>query len=652
MVPGQNHRPVRYRPSESGADTVRVHFQGWNSKYDEWIERSSYRLAPRGSARRMQKEMDEQTSKMVGWFQATEQQSHDRSGQQQLGLLYESAAERLGLSTQELYDILSTLRSQSVRIDDVEDFCIEYTYANPSLWLISASGIWYRLAGAFCVTGGHFGRPFPAYSRFFQPTLEKFETAAHVAMCLLDLLPVTPAISFTALCELAPPEDWVTLKVGGIGKSPFIRQLKKETASFMDIGGFQNLAQLVRSDSAMTATKLFGKRRVTQMKAYVATYGEIVMDNNGPSNGNGNGNIPAEVDDVSNRRKKKYPIEDTLLLSPDSAGRPDPIHSPQLMVDESLYDESYDWEEAILVAFACVNNFRQDLQLPFVPLRTLEEALADDGLHPILREVHVCMLSAVLEELMTSSPSSVSVAGEPNPLTSSVEDLLSTLKVTLTLTDQAADSCYIPTQRILEPAPTTTSDEPGQPDLTYRAALRVGEGWLEVLRLLICHRHRLPLSEYMDQATQCRQIVEWLANLPEAVNFCRPVDVDSLPGYEAVISSPLDLGTILNRIDNGWYNRPLLSISETSPSVRDMLSARGVTLTQGGLIDFYHSKLNSWVEAIIVHLSHPTPSSDPESNAMEVDGEKGPPSRDSGGAIVLRLRFLGWGADFEERVEI
>ncbi len=62
-----------------------------------------------------------------------------RSGQR-LGLLFESAAEKLGLSTEELHGLLSNLRSQSVRIDDVEDFCIEYTYANPSLWLISASG--------------------------------------------------------------------------------------------------------------------------------------------------------------------------------------------------------------------------------------------------------------------------------------------------------------------------------------------------------------------------------------------------------------------------------------------------------------------------------------------------------------------------------
>ena len=71
--------------------------------------------------------------------------------------------------------------------------------------------------------------------------------------------------------------------------------------------------------------------------------------------------------------------------------------------------------------------------------------------------------------------------------------------------------------------------------------------------------------------------------------------------------------------------------------MRDMLSARGVTLTQGGMVDYYHSKLSSWVEAIIVHYS-----------VIEVDSGSGTNS----GAIVLQLRFLGWGSDFEERVQL
>ena len=38
-----------------------------------------------------------------------------------------------------------------VRIRGIEDWCIDYTYANPTLWLIAESGVWYRVAGPLCV---------------------------------------------------------------------------------------------------------------------------------------------------------------------------------------------------------------------------------------------------------------------------------------------------------------------------------------------------------------------------------------------------------------------------------------------------------------------------------------------------------------------
>lgn len=83
----------------------------------------------------MQQKMDRQSSKMVGWFEAV---VPGRSGH--IGRLYEAAAESIGLTVQEMQVLLEGLRSQRVRIEDVEDWCIDYTYANPSLWLISASG--------------------------------------------------------------------------------------------------------------------------------------------------------------------------------------------------------------------------------------------------------------------------------------------------------------------------------------------------------------------------------------------------------------------------------------------------------------------------------------------------------------------------------
>ena len=90
------------------------------------------------------------------------------------------------------------------------------------------------------------------------------------------------------------------------------------------------------------------------------------------------------------------------------------------------------------------------------------------------------------------------------------------------------------------------------------------------------------------------------------------------------------------------YDGPLLSTPNSTPSVYDMLSARGVTLTQGGMIDYYHSKVSSWLEAIIIHLSF----------APVADDEAEDSGSGSGRGVILRLRFLGWGSDCEQRVEI
>jgi hypothetical protein len=84
------------------------------------------------------------------------------------------------------------LHQQEIVIGDVEDWCIDYTYANPTLWLISASGAWYRLAGALCCYGSHKGSPHLDYLPIFLDTIEKFEVSSQVVMCLLDFLPSFP----------------------------------------------------------------------------------------------------------------------------------------------------------------------------------------------------------------------------------------------------------------------------------------------------------------------------------------------------------------------------------------------------------------------------------------------------------------------------
>ena len=87
-------------------------------------------------------------------------------------------------------------------------------------------------------------------------------------------------------------------------------------------------------------------------------------------------------------------------------------------------------------------------------------------------------------------------------LSSPLRDLLAALKLS---PSPDAGSCYVPAQRILEPnAAAVSSDEVGTADLTCRSALRVGDGWLEVLRMLVSQRYRVALTEHIDESSECR----------------------------------------------------------------------------------------------------------------------------------------------------
>ena len=104
----------------------------------------------------------------------------------------------------------------------------------------------------------------------------------------------------------------------------------------------------------------------------------------------------------------------------------------------------------------------------------------------------------------TSSSSSSSSMAVLASLSSPLQDLLAALKLS---PSADAGSCYVPAQRILEPnAAAVSSDEVGTADLTCRSALRVGDGWLEVLRMLVSQRYRVALTEHIDESSECRFI--------------------------------------------------------------------------------------------------------------------------------------------------
>ena len=144
----------------------------------------------------------------------------------------------------------------AVRIEGIEDWCIDYTYPNPSLWLIASSGIWYRVAGCLMAgLGGHRGMPAPSYEPLFARTRKAFLASVHVAMCLIDFLPSSPKMTLAFMTDevvaraqgdlddfdllehhaliaeqvatLERPADW-NAKVPAFATCAFVTQLKKE----------------------------------------------------------------------------------------------------------------------------------------------------------------------------------------------------------------------------------------------------------------------------------------------------------------------------------------------------------------------------------------------------------------------------------------
>ena len=94
-----------------------------------------------------------------------------------------------------------------VRIENIEDWCIDYTYSNPNLWLISKSGVWYRIAGLLCAGAmtnslqGHRGFPSMKYRNIYEGTILSYLTSVHVAMCLIDFLPSSSKLSLQFICD-------------------------------------------------------------------------------------------------------------------------------------------------------------------------------------------------------------------------------------------------------------------------------------------------------------------------------------------------------------------------------------------------------------------------------------------------------------------
>ena len=189
-----------------GIKSIKVHFKGWNSKYDEWLDINSERIQPFGRSQTFLATHLLALKKSCPWYLS--EVLHDKIQSDLIGNNITNP----------------TRRTMSVCIHDITDYCIDFTYANPSLWLINKDNtVWYRIAGpmiGMCndstvmqsishsftpnsklkrsledsvisrnnpqLPGG--GYPMSTYSTIFYPGWEAYYTTVHLVFIINDLV--------------------------------------------------------------------------------------------------------------------------------------------------------------------------------------------------------------------------------------------------------------------------------------------------------------------------------------------------------------------------------------------------------------------------------------------------------------------------------
>lgn len=586
-------------------DRLKLHFKGWNSKYDEWVDRDSTRIARAGESCNMMYEAAKRASDMVPWYQPIEIEARLRE-----------------LGGEQIFQ----RDKVAVEISGIEDWCIDYTYANPSLWLVSITGVWYRVAGPLC-PGGCRGSPSAQYSPFFAPVLKKYLCAAHVAMVLLDFLTTWPKLDFLTavkevqlrskgeidevviltnsdlLCnqiaELDPPADWN--KKISISGCPFMAHLKKHGDIFLRSGGRMGLstathAAIAAMAAGSEANALQGSKKRKSVVCDAEKTGVVESDRS-----------------QQGTSKLKYPIEDTEHWQMEclKRGNPLPLPLPSQTSPQLLHPTL---TAQMLQIWTTITNFRGLLSLPFVPYHFFEASLlggrpeegslnsysglprdAGGGIlsshpHPLIREIHVRMMTILVEEKFGPA----GLIAMDIKVSSRDHDKFETNDImgpsNYDEDEDTSRHCFVGPSLLTRPDGWVASEamslslnidgdkrkEDEDKDVGGTTSwghkilskgksgergdldgfLRSGDAWVEVLRILLAQHCDLVLEEYSDPLAECLDIVEALMRIPEAAPFCAPVDSerDGVADYFLIIREPIDLGTIRDRLQSGWYD--------------------------------------------------------------------------------------------------
>ena len=431
----QSWLPAQVSEIHASKQRLKIHFKGWKPKFDEWIEISSDRLASKEYSKYLELKFKKEKRNLISY-----------GDQSKLDAFLSSS-------------FSSSSSRQFCRVAiEIDDWCIDYTYANPSLWIISVHNIWYRIAGA--CSSSFAGLPDPKYASFFQSMQEKYIACTILAGCLFDILPTNPKTSFHTVLQEA--------KIRSASSSSFYSSSRWLTSDFVLRHYEFILDQLkdLQTQSVSGQTILFSKTVFcTQLKAQGEVWHQQKVESDQElleEEGVGNEverafkrrrgeedrkwmeNIPEDVNDTvlintlmghkSLYKKIKYPIEDKVFWRFQKFRRipipplPLPSHSPQLQILPKDLQTSLISIWTILINTSSFISFyspSSSSSLRYPDLLAFEQAVLkhDD---PSIEAVMIDLISFILfERYQKNNPIEICTntsISEDDPLYNSMEE--------------------------------------------------------------------------------------------------------------------------------------------------------------------------------------------------------------------------------------
>lgn len=448
---------------------------------------------------------------------------------------------------------LDTSAGVRIRLTDVQDWCIEFSPDEVTLWLTTDKA-WYRLAG----TKYRSLSPHPFYAPFFQSALDKFTISSIVSTYLMRCLPSKPRTSYEEVVKVIKKEtqgEITEAKVIEYGEFVInqISQLSQVDGKEVDFAGckfIKSLATKVEGvkgeedveekkeekkatlEAAREAKKSFVKAWL-QWAPKIEEGGERRVQRGRKGKGDDTPDEDAlPEDEVDEEEEESYmEVEDEEEEEPEQedtrpAGTSDIVQ---------LAPESFN---AVLSIWAVLQMVGQiTLNLSGFTLDWLQDCImagSHKGLCPTLYQecVHRMLVSILRNREDSAIRVRVVEEGreEEDATARGIENLMPVVNGAAGL-----DRTFTGFEKL----------KGGHERAKEGLEKTIPQSWQEVVRLLIAERYDLLLKDYHDVLGECRRILSEIVLHKSALALLDPLTTANLP---------LDFVKILAKLDAGSYD--------------------------------------------------------------------------------------------------